>query len=51
MKTGIQQIMLGTLCKDETSALNTLNRIRNAGYEGIELNRFMIHPSSYLCAF
>lgn len=46
MKTGIQQIMLGTLCKDETSALNTLNRIAKAGYEGIELNRFMIHPSS-----
>lgn len=38
--------MLGTVTGDEAHAKNALRRIRNAGYEGIELNRFMIHPSS-----
>ncbi|MBR3357930.1 MAG: sugar phosphate isomerase/epimerase [Solobacterium sp.] len=45
MKTGIQQIMLGTVTGTETKAAQTLKRIKDAGYDGIELNRFMIHPS------
>ena len=48
MKTAVQQIMLGTVTQKEAQASDTLQRIRNAGYDGIELNRFMIHPSSFM---
>lgn len=44
MKTAVQQIMLGTVTGNETKARNTLARIKAAGYDGLELNRFMIHP-------
>ena len=40
--------MLGTVTKNREQALSSLNRIRQAGYDGIELNRFMIHPSSLM---
>lgn len=46
MKTGVQQIMLGTVTGSEKQARSTLRRIKAAGYDGLELNRFMIHPSS-----
>lgn len=46
MKTGVQQIMLGKVCREETGTKSVLKRIRDAGYDGIELNRFMIHPTS-----
>lgn len=46
MKTYVQQIMLGTVTASKAQARNTLGRIKSAGYDGIELNRFMIHPSS-----
>lgn len=48
MKKGVQQIMLGTVCRNEAQAAETLQRIRSAGYDGIELNRFMIHPSGMM---
>ena len=48
MKTAVQQIMLGTVTGSEASARNTLQRIKAAGYDGLELNRFMIHPSSLM---
>ena len=48
MKTAVQQIMLGTVTGSETAARATLQRIRAAGYDGLELNRFMIHPSSMM---
>ena len=48
MKTGIQQIMLGTVTGSESQARETLTRIKAAGYDGLELNRFMIHPSSLM---
>ncbi len=48
MITGVQQIMLGSVCGSEEQAKETLRRIREAGYDGIELNRFMIHPSSLM---
>ena len=48
MRKGVQQIMLGTVTKNREQALDALKRIRNAGYDGIELNRFMIHPSSLM---
>ena len=40
--------MLGTVTKDESQARSTLKRIKAAGYDGLELNRFMIHPSSLM---
>ncbi len=48
MKKGVQQIMLGTVTGSEEAARATLRRIRAAGYDGIELNRFMVHPSSLM---
>ena len=48
VKTGVQQIMLGTVTGSESQARETLRRIRAAGYDGVELNRFMIHPSSLM---
>ena len=41
----IQQIMLGTVTGSENETVKTLDRIKKAGYEGIELNGFMIHPT------
>ena len=48
MKKAVQQIMLGTVTGNEAAARETLRRIRAAGYDGLELNRFMIHPSSLM---
>ncbi|MBQ6222348.1 MAG: TIM barrel protein [Solobacterium sp.] len=48
MKKGVQQIMLGTITKNREQTMKALDRIRLAGYDGIELNRFMIHPSSLM---
>ena len=48
MKTYVQQIMLGTVTSSEDKARNTLKKIRAAGYDGLELNSFMVHPSSLL---
>ena len=48
MKKAVQQIMLGTVTGSESQALQTLNQIKAAGYDGLELNRFMIHPSSLM---
>lgn len=42
----VQQIMIGTLTGTEEKARQTLQSIREAGFEGIELNAFMIHPTS-----
>lgn len=44
----VQQIMLGTVSKTEAQAAETLKKIKAAGYEGIELNGFMIRPTSFL---
>ena len=48
MRTYVQQIMLGSVTANETAARETLQRIKAAGYDGLELNRFMIHPSSLM---
>ena len=48
MKTYVQQIMLGSVTSTEAQARETLQRIKAAGYDGLELNRFMIHPSSLM---
>jgi len=48
MRKAVQQIMLGTVTGSETAVRTTLQRIKAAGYDGLELNRFMIHPSSLM---
>lgn len=48
MKKAVQQIMLGTVTGNDSQARQTLRRIKAAGYDGLELNRFMIHPSSLM---
>ena len=48
MKKAVQQIMLGTVTSSESQARESLQRIKAAGYDGLELNRFMIHPSSLM---
>lgn len=48
MKKYVQQIMLGTVTGKPQQALSTLQRIKAADYDGLELNRFMIHPSSLM---
>lgn len=48
MKKGVQQIMLGTVTSTEKKALETLTAVKRAGYDGLELNRFMIHESSLM---
>lgn len=47
-KKAVQQIMLGTVTKNEAQARETLKAIKAAGYDGIELNGFMIRPTSFL---
>lgn len=41
----VQQFMLGTVLNNEKQARNTLQRIKAAGYGGIELCNFMIHKT------
>ena len=48
MRKAVQQIMLGTVTGSEAAARTTLQRIKAAGYDGLELNRFMVHPSSLM---
>ena len=48
MKKAVQQIMLGSVTSNEAQARETLGKIKAAGYDGLELNRFMIHPSSLM---
>ena len=44
----VQQIMIGTLCNNYDNALWTLQAIKHAGYDAIELNDFMIQKTSLL---
>ena len=48
MKTYVQQIMLGSVTSNEAQARETLQKIKAAGYDGLELNSFMIHPTGLL---
>ena len=48
MKTAVQQLMIGAACKSEEAASNILEKIADAGYDFIELNGFMIRPSSLI---
>lgn len=44
----VQQFQLGTVFGSETQALATMERMKAAGYEGIELCNFMIHPTPFM---
>lgn len=44
----VQQFMLGTVMNKEAQARDTMEKIKAAGYDGIELCGFMIHPSGFL---
>lgn len=45
IQKAIQQFMLGTVLNKEAEARTTLQKIKQAGYGGIELCGFMIHPT------
>ena len=44
MMKAVQQFMLGTVMNNEKQARETLQAMKKAGYGGIELCGFMIHP-------
>lgn len=48
MRTGVQQIMIGSVSGTMAKAQATLAAIANAGYTDIELNDFMVNPTSPL---
>ena len=48
IEIGVQQIMLSSLSKNDETLLESLKRVKEYGYDSIELNSFMIHPSSFL---
>jgi len=43
----VQQIMLGSVMKSEADAKEVLGKIKAVGYDGIELNGFMIRPTPF----
>ena len=40
--------MLSKASKSDEKALEALNRVKAAGFDSIELNSFMVHPSSIM---
>ena len=44
----VQQFMLGTVLGNENEARQTLTAMKAAGYDGIELCGFMIHPIGFM---
>lgn len=44
----VQQFMLGSVLSNEQQARQTLAAVKEAGYEGIELCGFMIHPIGWI---
>lgn len=48
MKKAVQQFMLGTVMNNEKQARETLQAMKAAGYDGIELCGFMIHPMGFM---
>jgi len=44
----VQQFMLGSVMNNEVQARDTLQKMKEAGYGGIELCGFMIHPTGFL---
>ena len=48
MKKAIQQFMLGSVTNNEKQVTQTLAAMKTAGYSGIELCDFMIHPTPFV---
>ena len=48
MRKAVQQFMLGTVLNNEAQARDTLQKLKDAGYDGIELCSFMIHPTPFV---
>ncbi|MFR3225865.1 MAG: sugar phosphate isomerase/epimerase family protein [Blautia massiliensis (ex Durand et al. 2017)] len=48
IQTGVQQFMLGSVMNKEEQARATLAAVKAAGYTGIELCGFMIHPTGFM---
>lgn len=48
IKKAVQQFMLGTVLNSEDEARRTLASIKAAGYDGIELCGFMLHPMGFM---
>lgn len=46
-KRAVQQFMLGSVLKNEASVRQTLSAVKAAGYDGIELCGFMLHPMGF----
>ncbi len=44
----VQQFMLGTVMNNEAQARDTMGKMKAAGYDGIELCGFMIHPTGFM---
>lgn len=44
----VQQFMLGSVMNNEAQARDVLQKMKEAGYGGIELCGFMIHPTGFL---
>ena len=40
--------MLSKASKSDEKALEALNRVKAAGFDSIEINSFMVHPSSFM---
>ena len=47
MQKAIQQLMIGPLCKKYDDALKLLRSLKELGFDAIELNRYMIHPTPF----
>ena len=45
MKKAVQQIMLGSVTTNQEKTMEILSKIKSLGYDGLELNRYMIHPT------
>ena len=48
MEFGVQQLQLGKVLSNKKNALNALKIIQTSGYDGIELNGFMIRKSPWI---
>lgn len=48
MKTAVQQMMIGPLCKGYEGTLSLLKKLKELGFAGIELNSYMIHKTPFL---
>lgn len=44
----IQQLQLGTVMNSREQAMDTMRKMKAAGYDGIELNSFMVHPAGLM---